>query len=541
MNLQEVSMGNKESGQETVLLEGGLLLLPHGRTLRGSLAWSGTQISAMGEPGEVMSAVGPRPRRIRLHGALVLPGLWDAHTHLLSGALEQGQVQLGGVRSRFEFREAVSQWVRQNPKESWIVGAGWNDALWGGVPPTKEWIEDVSQGKPLFLLRYDMHSGLANSVALRLAGIQAQRQDPPGGRIIRDPATGEPTGWLLEKAMEPVFRCIPPPSLSRKAQLLSRAMERAVALGLTSVQDLVWDFRDSEVHKEVFSREGSRPRVFLRTPLEQLAEFLAAQESQWPSGIFLQGVKGFLDGSLGSRSAWLRKPYVGSDSDCGVSWVSNSEEFRQMVFEAAGRGVSVSLHAIGDAAIGLALQMYGDCIEKGLGTGPLRIEHFQHPSEQDIMKMDHPRLTASMQPLHMVFDAAPTEERLGPQRAKFSFPIRTLMGLSCNVVFGSDWSVADLNPLLGIQAAVTRRDREGRWPGGWIPQERIGVMQALRGYTLNAACSVGFGDVSGCLLPGRLADLTVLDKDITSCDPEKIQEARVLMTVVEGTIAYENL
>lgn len=540
MSFEEAPRGSKNPGQETVLLEGGLILLPEGKTFRGSLAWAGPRISALGDSQEVMSIVGSKTQRIKLDGALVLPGLWDAHTHMLSGALEKAQVQLGGVKSRAEFREAVSQWVRQNPNEPWIVGAGWNDSLWGGVPPTKEWIEDVSQGKPLFLLRYDMHSGLANSVALRLAGIQAQSEDPPGGRIIRDPATGQPTGWLLEKAMEPVTRCIPAPSLSRKAQLLSQALERAVALGLTSIQDLVWDFSDLEVHKEVFSREGSRPRVFVRTPLEQLAQFLAARESHWPSGMFLQGVKGFLDGSLGSRSAWLRKPYVGSDSYCGVSWVSESKEFREKVFEAASQGVAVSLHAIGDAAIGMALEIYRACIQRGLGGGSLRIEHFQHPSEQDILGMDHPRLTASMQPLHMVFDAAATEERLGPERARLSFPIRTLMGLRCNLVFGSDWSVADLNPLLGIQAAVTRKDRDGKWPGGWIPNERIGVIQALKAYTLNAASSVGLGDVSGCLAPGRLADLTVLDKDITSCDPEQIHEARVLMTVVEGKITYQS-
>mgnify|MGYP003869527647 CR=1 FL=1 len=541
VSLKEISLGNAGSGQEPVVLEGGLFLLPHGGTLRGSLAFSQRGIWAVGESAEVIKVAGPKAKRIKLEGAFVLPGLWDAHTHMLSGALEQAQVQMGGVRSRAEFRQAVSQWVRQNPNEPWIVGAGWNDALWGGVAPTKEWIEDVSQGKPLFLLRYDMHSGLANSFALRLAGIQALSHDPPGGRIVRDPVTGEPTGWLLEKAMEPVTRCIPPPSLSRKAELLSKAFERAVALGLTSIQDLVWDFRDLEVHKEVFSKEGSRPRVFVRTPMEQLAEFLAARESQLPSGIFLQGVKGFLDGSLGSRSAWLRKPYVGSESDCGVSWVSESKEFRETVFEAVAQGVAVSLHAIGDAAIGMALEIYRECSRRGLGSGSLRIEHFQHPSEQDILEMDHPRLTASMQPLHMVFDAAATEERLGPERARLSFPIRTLMGLKCNVVFGSDWPVADLNPLLGIQAAVTRKDRDGKWPGGWIPQERIGVMQALNAYTLNAAASVGLGDVSGCLAPGRLADLTVLDKDITSCDPEQIQEARVLMTVVEGKITYQRL
>ncbi|MEJ5376354.1 MAG: amidohydrolase [bacterium] len=532
---------NLKAKQDVTVLEEVSLFMPEGVILRGSLAWAGQHILCLGETRQVLGAAGPRARRIKLKGALVLPGFWDGHTHMLSGALEQGQVQLNAVKDRNEFREAIFHWVNQNPQEPWIVGSGWNDALWGGLAPSKQWVEDVSAGRPLFLLRYDMHSALVNSVALKLAGIGPNSSDPQGGRIIRDPSTGEPTGLLLEKAMELVARLIPPPSLSTRARLLSRALEKAVALGLTSIQDLVWDFGDTQVHTEVFSRQGARPRVFLRTPIEQLSQFLEARDWQWPSGILLQGVKGFLDGSLGSRSAWLRKPYEGTEADCGVSWVSDNARFREMVMEAVRQDVAVSLHAIGDAAIGKALELYHECIQRNLGRASLRIEHFQHPSQQDIMGMDHPRLTASVQPLHMVFDAAPTEQRLGPERARLSFPLRSLMELRCNVVFGSDWSVADLNPLLGIQAAVTRRDRDGRWPGGWIPDQCIGIEQALKAYTWNAARSVGFHEISGCLAQGRLADLTVLDRDITSCEPLQIPEARVLLTVVEGKMMYEDI
>ena len=407
-----------------------------------------------------------------------------------------------------------------------------------GAPPSKEWVDALGRGRPMFLLRYDMHSGLANSAALELAGIDSRTQDPPGGRIVRDPATGQPTGRLLERAMELVTRCIPPPSLPGKAKLLSKALERAVELGLTSLQDLVWDIEDLKVHREVFSRDGCRPRVFLRTPIQQLAEYLEARRDPWPSGMVLQGVKGFLDGSLGSRSAWLREPYLDSPNDRGVSWISDPREFSGMVMMAAREEVGVSLHAIGDAAIGMALGMYWECIERGLGHAPLRIEHFQHPSPEDIERMDHPRLVASMQPLHMRFDAAATEERLGPDRAKHSFPIRSLMELRCNLVFGSDWSVADLNPLLGIHAAVSRLDAQGRWPNGWVPEQRIGVVEAIHAYTASAASSVGMGKSSGHLAPGKTADLTVLDRDITRCHPGEIPKARVLMTVVGGRILY---
>lgn len=529
-----------DPGGSVTVLEGAFLLLPHGSTIRGALAWTQGSILAVGESDQVSRAAGPGARRIRLDGALVLPGLWDCHTHMLSGALEQAQVQLRSARSRDEFVRTISAWMEANPLEPWVLGGGWDDALWGGEPPNKEWVDGITGGKPLFLIRYDMHSALANSSALDLAGIRRGSPDPPGGRILKDPTTGEPTGWLLEKAMDLVGARVPPMGKKRQVELLSSALNTAMKLGLTALQDLVWDFQDLEIHREVFSKGGPGIRVFMRTPIEKLDQFLDAREQGWPPGLVLHGVKGFLDGSLGSRTAWLREPYEGLTQDKGVSWVSDPEGFREIVFRAARNQVPVSLHAIGDAAIGMALEIYWECIQRGFGRAPLRIEHFQHPSYRDIQAMDHPRLVASMQPLHLRFDAMAAQQRLGPARARYSFPIRTLMGLGCTVVFGSDWSVADLNPLLGIHAAVTRQDNEGRWPDGWIPWERISVVQAIQGYTALAAKATGLGERSGELRPGWSADLTILDRDITSCSPEEICKARAIMTVVGGKIVHQN-
>lgn len=540
VDMEETSNGNP-GGRYVTVLENVFLFMPHGEAVRGSLAWRGDSIIALGDPADVRSMASCGAKRFVLDGALVLPGLWDSHTHMLSGALEMSQLQLRSVNDRGQLAEAIERWLKANPMEPWILGGGWDDSKWGGEPPAKEWVDAVSGSKPLFLVRYDMHSALVNSAALRLAGINANTPDPPGGKIARDPESGEPTGWLLEKAMELVSSKIPPPDRARKVESLSRALRLAARLGLTGLHDLVWQLEDLEVYEEAFLKGLQSPRVFLRTPLEQLDGFLEAQARRLPPGLFLHGVKGFLDGSLGSRSAWLRDPYEGSHEDRGVSWVSDPDELEALVFRAAKLDVPVSLHAIGDAAIAMALDLYWKCVRTATGRRYLRIEHFQHPSSLDIQAMDNPRFVASMQPVHMLFDAEVCEKYLGEERARRSFPIRSLMELSCKVVFGSDWPVADLNPLEGIQAAVGRQDAEGRWPGGWNPWERISLAQALGAYTATAAWVAGVGGESGKLQPGWRADLTVLDRDITGLASEEISRSRVVMTVVGGQVVHEDL
>ncbi len=459
---------------------------------------------------------------------------------MLPSAIERSMVQLRTARSRGEFVERIRQWLDQNPEAPWVLGGQWDDGLWGNEPPRKEWVDEITPHRPLWLYRYDMHSALANSVALRTAGITRHTSDPPGGRIVRDERTGEPTGWMVEKGMDLVSAHIPPMPDGEKVRLLRDALHEAQRLGLTALHDLVWRFDDSALHRAALEADPGGLTVFLRPPIEELSRFVSERREGWPSRLILQGVKGFTDGSLGSRSAWLRKPYRGSTTDTGVSWVDDQDAFAAMVRDAASREVPVSIHAIGDAAIGYTLSIFHDCIRRNIGSAPLRIEHFQHPAAEDILAMDHPRMVASMQPLHLSFDAAAAEERLGPERASLSFPARTLLGLRCNVVFGSDWSVSDLNPLLGIHAAVSRQDSDGRWPGGWIPQERVSVAQAIQCYTRNAARSVGWGDRAGELRSGFRADLTVLDRDITACSPEEIPRTQVLMTVTAGQTAFQS-
>ena len=232
-------------------------------------------------------------------------------------------------------------------------------------------------------------------------------------------------------------------------------------------------------------------------------------------------MKGFIDGALGSTTAWLEEPYAHDPSHSGITCIENIPEFKETVTRAAQANVSVSLHAIGDAAIGFAQDLYLDIIRRRLGEAPLRIEHFQHPGKKHLEAMGHPRMFASIQPAHILDDASNAEERLGPERAALSYPVKSLLARGCPVVFGSDWDVADLNPLVGLQAAVTRVDKAKRFPGGWHPEQAISMAEAIECYTWAGARAAGRADRVGRLLPGMEADLAVLDRDLTSISSGK--------------------
>jgi hypothetical protein len=279
----------------------------------------------------------------------------------------------------------------------------------------------------------------------------------------------------------------------------------------------------------------------MRVPLQRLDRLLAEREEISSRRFRLDGVKGFIDGALGSTTAWLEKPYAHDPTHTGITCIENIPEFKEAVKRAAGANVSVSLHAIGDAAIGFAQDLYGQVIRERLGKAPLRIEHFQHPAKKHIEAMGHPRMFASIQPAHILDDAGNAEERLGPERAALSYPLKSLLLRGCPVVFGSDWDVADLNPLVGLQTAVMRVDKAKRFPRGWHPDQAISIAEAIECYTYAGARAAGIADRVGKLLPGMDADLTVLDRDLTSISPERMTEVKVLMTVASGKIVYQNL
>jgi len=525
---------------EITILNDVFLFLPDHSTRSGAIGFDSSGIIAVGDVEMVRGRAGKMAKSISLPGALVIPGFVDSHTHMLAGAQQLTRIDLRSVNNRDEFTRKIRTWVKENPLIPWVLGQ-WSDILLGGELPDRAWVDDASRDKPLFLARFDMHSAVANSRALEIAGIGRSTPDPSGGRIVRHPRTGEPTGLLLEKAMDLVADKIPPLTDSQKGHWLENAFQYAHRLGLTAVHDVFFHskWEDLDIYRQVLQKEKAGLRVYLRVSLGDLDRFLSCLRELHPDRLILDGVKGFIDGTLGSTTAWLEEPYLHNPSESGIPCIDNPEEFREGIRRAASHGLTVSLHAIGDAAIGFAQEVYRECIQKGLGKAPLRIEHFQHPGEKHIAAMDHPRLFASVQPAHLLDDAPVAEERLGPRRAALSYPIKSLLEKGCRVIFGSDWDVADLNPLIGLQAAVTRVDKANRYPGGWHPEQRISISRAIECYSSTPPLATRISRRAGKLLEGMEADLTVLDRDITSISPDQIKKARALMTFVEGQIVFD--
>ena len=504
---------------------------------RGAIAFNTSGIIAAGDKSAVHEKAGKKSKIVPLQGALVIPGIADGHTHMLSGALQLTRVDLRAVKNRDEFSGRIQAWAKENPSLPWILGQ-WADTFLGGNLPGRDWVDVASRDKPLFLTRFDMHSAVANTKALETAGIHKGTPDPPGGKIVRDPRTGEPAGLLLEKAMELVTDRIPPLPALERVKALQKAIRIAHSLGITQVHDVVLHWRDLDIYRVALEDEPGL-KVFVRVPYQEIDYLLAAGDREAAGRLILDGVKGFIDGSLGSTTAWLEEPYAHNPSFRGMSCMEDRGEFQAQMKRAAQAGFSVSLHAIGDAAIGFGLEFFQEIIREGRGSAPLRIEHFQHPGRKHIERTGHPRLFASIQPSHLLDDAGPAEERLGPERAALSYPIKSLLDRGCPVIFGSDWDVADLNPLVGLQAAVARVDKAGRFSGGWHPEQRISIAQAIECYTSSAARATRVSQKAGELVAGMEANLTILDRDITSIPVKEILKAKVIMTVTSGHIVHQ--
>ncbi len=525
--------------EEITLLEDVFLFLPDGTFREGAIAFSPAGIVAVGDRNMVRGKGGKKAKNIRLPGALVIPGFCDGHTHMLAGAMQHARLNLREARDRKQVLARVAAWVAEHPDNPWILGQ-WDESSWGGELPDRTWVDEACGARPLFLTRSDMHSAFANSKALEIGGVRKETPDPPGGRISRDPRTGEATGLLLEKAMELVSPKIPETSEAEKIRSLKDAFAFAHRLGITAVHDVFfrssWDVLG--IYRSALESSETGLKVYLRVLLKDLDRLLGLRE-EFPPRMFLDGVKDFIDGSLGSTTAWLEEPYTHAPSEKGISCLENIPEFREEVKRAAGAGVTVSLHAIGDAAISLAQDVFLECIDGKVGRAPLRIEHFQHPSPENIAAMGHPRLFASLQPAHLQDDAAAAEQKLGPERAALSYPVKALVDRGVPVIFGSDWDVADLNPLVGIHAAVTRVDKGGKFPRGWHPEQRITPSQALRCYTAVPSRGTRILRRTGELKEGWEADLTVLDRNILCLLPEEIPCARVIMTIISGHSVYD--
>ncbi len=511
-----------------------------------AVAVRGDRIAAVGSDAELRGWIDDGTQVIDAGGKRVVPGITDSHLHLVSGGLQLGRLHLRDVESKGEFVEAVRRVADQTPTGGWVLGGRWSVESWDDPsPPTKDWVDPVTGDKPLFLTRMDGHQALANSAALRLAGIdRAGPPDPEGGVIERDPATDEPTGILKDAAMDLVSRHIPSPSDEELDRALSRAMLHLNSFGITSVHEVSGP-GDLAVLARAH-RAGQltvRVRKFVhvsdwRDAIESVNNFEI--DDDW---LTVAGFKGYMDGSLGSRTAYMYRPYAdaspGDDYPSGIlmDQADPPKEFRHMIEVADAAGLQCVVHAIGDEANHILLDAFAAVSRK---NGPRdrrhRIEHAQHLLPEDIPRFGQLGVVASMQPFHKADDGRYAEVALGYERLKGSYAFRSLLDTGALVCFGSDWPLVTCNPWKGIATAVTAKTLDGKI---WIPEESISAEEALKCYTVRAARSGFREDDLGTIEPGKLADLVILSQDVLNVPPERIAETTARTTIVGGEIVYE--
>lgn len=533
-----------QSAPDIVVFNALVRTLDADRPTAQALAVQGDRIAAVGANDPVRSLAGPATRLIDARQRLLLPGFNDAHVHFLSGGFQIDAVDLRDARTPDEFAQRIARFSARLPQGRWVTGGDWDHESWPAAPlPTRSLIDPVTPNTPVFVNRLDGHMALANSVALKLAGVGRDTPDPVGGLIVRDPTSGEPTGILKDAAMSLVHRVIPPPSRSAKLAAARAATDHAARLGVTSVQDMSAN-EDIGIYQELARQGALKTRIYGFWPLPGW-EKPAALGFRAPLGdawLRVGGLKGFADGSLGSTTAFFFDPYLDASQTCGLPTdeMLPPGAMYERIAAADDRGLQVAIHAIGDRANHEILSCYERlAATQGARDRRFRIEHAQHLRPQDIARFARGGVIASMQPYHAADDGRWAEKRIGPARCQTTYPFRSLLDSGAVLAFGSDWTVAPLNPLLGVAAAVTRQTLDGRHPGGWIPDQKISVAEAVRAYTVGAAFAEFQEHQKGTLTPGKLADLVLLDRDIFTCLPEDIAQADVVLTIVNGRIVHE--
>jgi predicted amidohydrolase YtcJ len=504
----------------------------------------GQRILALGTTSELRGLAGPRTRVVDAHRNTVLPGFNDAHTHFLTGGFSLADVDLRAAQSPEEMARLLGDYTRKLPKGRWVLGGNWDHERWPGAPlPTKEMIDAATPDHPVFVNRLDGHMALANSLALKLAAITKNTPDPAGGVIVRNPATGEPTGVLKDAAEALIERVVPAKSLGEKYSAALAATAHAAELGVTSLADMSAD-EDVGLYQLMLERGELKTRIYAIRSIVSW-EVLAKSGVRAAFGsdmLRIGGLKGFADGSLGSSTALFFEPYSDTPNTRGLLFDQMLPEgaMRQRVQAADQHGLQVMIHAIGDEANLRILDLYREVAERNDARDRrFRIEHAQHLRASEIPRFGGQKVIASMQPYHAADDGRWCEKRLGPDRSKGSYVFRSLLDAGAVLAFGSDWPVAPLNPLLGIKAAVTRQKLDGKRPNGWLPMQKIALDEALRAFTFGSAYAEFSEPVKGTLTPGKLADLVVLDRDLYKTDPTTIDQARVVLTIMDGKVVYD--
>ena len=520
-----------------------------------AIAVRGERIQAVGKTFDLQKYKGPQTQVIDLGGHFVMPGFNDAHVHLSDAGMMKLSVDLAGVKSLQELRDRVARRVAQASAGEWILGGGWDETLWPvQVPPTRWDLDEVSDDHPVFLERVDGHIAVANTRALQLASITLASRDPQGGHIDRN-ENGEPTGILRETAQDAVHDVIPAASHDKRRQALEAALADLAANGVTSVQDCstvanacaTWE--DFQIYEELENEGKLTARITEWLPFEASLDDLNQKRNSHPqSDLMLHTgmLKGFMDGSLGSRTAALLEPYSDDPKNSGLPRYDQAK-LNDLTKERLLAGFQIGFHAIGDKGVRMALDAFAegekaahDAHVKGpAGTDEfrLRIEHAQVTTPQQIARFKELKVVASMQPSHLLTDMRWAQDRLGAQRAATSYAWLSFLNKNVPLAFGTDTPIEPVNPFRGLYAAITRKSENGKQE--YFPQQRLTIDQAIHAYTVGSAFAEFEEKEKGELVPGMLADFVALDRDVTAVSPEKLLGTKVLRTVVGGKTVYE--
>jgi len=511
-----------------------------------AIAVAGDSIVAVGTDALVRTRVGDKTILIDAQWRRVIPGITDSHTHLISGGFQLARLMLRDVRSREEFIHAVQAEVKKKNKGEWVIGGRWSVESWDKPePPNKAWLDPISPDNPVFLSRMDGHQALVNSAALKLAGINAHGPpDSVGGEIERDLKTREPTGILKESNMDLLDRFIPEPTRAERREALLRALKHANSFGVTSVHDMSQP-ADLDIFRQASEQNTLTVRITAYLNVEdwsaRIADTVQAKEL-WTAPMFrMAGFKGFMDGSLGSRTAYMREPYADATPTTlhprgQLTAFASSQTFQQQVTLADEKDLQMAVHAIGDEGIHLLLDAYEAAARQNDSTDRRhRVEHAQHLLVSDIPRFSKLGVVASMQPFHKADDGRYAEKAIGAERLKGSYAFRQLVDAGALVVFGSDWPVVTLNPFAGIDAAVNAKTLSGEV---WLPSHSLTIEEALRAYTVSPPRAIHQESRLGSLEVGKLADMVILVDDPLKMPRERLAEVKVAQTIVGGKVVF---
>ncbi len=504
--------------------------------------WQG-RILEVGDAAQVRRLIGPQTRVLELPGRLILPGFFDNHVHFLEGGFWLAGVKLKDAADPEEFGRRLADFAVDLPGGEWITGGTWDHDRWpGGELPTAALIDRFVPDVPVLVSRYDGHMAVANSLALRLAGVTAETDDPAGGVIVRQPGSRQPAGVLKDSAQALVQRVVPPRNEEQIRRALLAGFAEARRVGVTSLTDMNLDAVTLRLYQELHREGELTARIDGRWPLlrwRELAGIGLLRGFAAEGWIQVGGLKGMIDGSLGSSTALFFDAYEQDPSTSGI-YVTPLDELRRAVIDAHRAGLHPAVHAIGDRAIAETLDVFAEALGDGdPAAARFRIEHSQHVAPDDFARFARLGVVASVQPYHAIDDGRWAEGRIGRERCETTYAFRSFLDAGVRLAFGSHWTVAPLDPILGIAAAVDRRTTDGANPGGWFPEQKISVGEAIEAYTLGSAYAAFDDDVKGSITPGKLADIVVLSHDLLEIPSGQIGEASVLYTIVDGRIVHE--